>query len=102
MPLASMSVGRTGKLVLDSPSSDCSLAPAGPARHTQDTGSQKMSKRSLWTIFILGNATIAVAAWLTAPLVLGERPPFWIWAIVATGIIAFDAVLAIRRRRAIA
>jgi hypothetical protein len=63
---------------------------------------QKMSKRSLWTIFVVGNAAIAIVAWLTAPQVLGERPPFWIWAIVAAGIIAFDAVLGVRRRRAIA
>jgi len=50
----------------------------------------------------MGNAAIAFAAWLTATLVLGERPPLWVWAIVAAGIITFDAVLAVRRRRAIA
>ncbi len=61
-----------------------------------------MSKRSLWTIFLAGNAAIAIAVWLTAPLVFGERPPFWIWAIVAAGIIAFDSGLAVRRGRAAA
>jgi len=61
-----------------------------------------MSRRTLWTIFVMGNAAIAFAAWLTATLVLGERPPLWVWAIVAAGIITFDAVLAVRRRRAIA
>jgi hypothetical protein len=62
-------------------------------------GDWMMSKRTQWTIFIVGNAVIAVVLWLTAPRVLGERPPLWVWAIAAGVIVAADAVLAVRRRR---
>jgi hypothetical protein len=58
-----------------------------------------MSSRTRWTIFIVGNAAIVLIVWLTAPLVFGERPPLWIWALVAAGIVTIDAVLAVRRRR---
>jgi uncharacterized membrane protein len=57
-----------------------------------------MSTRSRWTIFIVGNAAIGVLVWLTAPLVFGERPPFWIWAVVVAAIVTLDAMLLVRRR----
>jgi hypothetical protein len=58
-----------------------------------------MSSRTRWTIFLAGNAAIAFVVWLTAPLVLGERPPFWIWAVVVAGIVAINAVLTVRSQR---
>jgi uncharacterized membrane protein len=57
-----------------------------------------MSTRSRWTIFIVGNAAIGVLVWLTAPLVFGERPPFWIWAVVIAAILTLDAIVFVRRR----
>lgn len=60
-----------------------------------------MSSRMRWMIFIGGNVAIAIVVWISAPLVFGERPPLWVWAVVAAGIIALDAALAVRRRRAI-
>jgi hypothetical protein len=58
-----------------------------------------MSSRTRWTIFIVGNASIVLIVWMTAPLVFGERPPIWIWAAVAAAIVTIDAAIVIRRRR---
>jgi hypothetical protein len=57
-----------------------------------------MSTRTRWTIFIVGNAAIGIVVWLTAPVVFGERPPFWLWAVVVAAMVALDAVLLTRRR----
>jgi hypothetical protein len=58
-----------------------------------------MSNRTRWAIYIFGNAAIAVAVWLTAPEVFGERPPLWIWALVVGVMLVLWEVMATRRRR---
>ncbi len=77
------------------------LAPAGPPRDARGMEGCMMSSQTRWTIFIVGNAAIAAVVWLTAPLAFGERPPLWVWAVVAAVIVTIDAALAVRLRRTV-